>query len=101
MGAAAETHRVTARRLGSHRARSLTARTWSRCTFQFPGQGTEDEAVSAPFSPRDPGEPEAGAMEEEGSLAVGRAGVQQRLAEMGRSSETDRAGVWLGSRVPA
>lgn len=40
-------------------------------------------------------------MEEEGSLAVGRAGVQQRLAEMGRSSETDRAGVWLSSRVPA
>lgn len=40
-------------------------------------------------------------MEEEGSLAVGRAGVQQRLAEMGCSSETDRAGVWLSSRVPA
>lgn len=40
-------------------------------------------------------------MEEEGSLAVGRAGVQQRLAEMGCSSETDRAGVWLSGREPA
>lgn len=78
----------------------------SRCkdmeqVLQFPGQGTEDGAVSASSSTQDPGEPEVGAAEEEGSLAVGRAGVQQRLAEMGHSSETDRAGVWLSGKAPA
>lgn len=57
--------------------------------------------MSASFSPQDPGESEAGTVEEEGSLAVGRAGVQQRLAEMGHSSEMDRAGVWLSGRAPA